>query len=179
MLIRIAPEMFIDARFQCATIKEVRREIFERQKFKTKYQWRSQYRDKIITIETLLQKNVFYKRTCILIDEMIFSGKLNESTARLFDLSFQDRRVAAAAISLKYDVSTTDTNLINFLKQEFEIKNKFPLEIVNEWLTNKLIYCDEKFQSIIDDWNVCSEPPQPASAIRKFEQLSGYKYTGP
>lgn len=60
MLIRVAPDMFIDARFDCVTIDEVKREIFEKQKFKSKYPWRHQFRDKIVTITSRLRGDPRY-----------------------------------------------------------------------------------------------------------------------
>jgi len=47
MLLRIAPQMFLDDTYQCCTIAEVRNEIFQTQKFKNKYPWREKFKDKI------------------------------------------------------------------------------------------------------------------------------------
>jgi len=40
LLIRIAPQMFIDDKFNCFTVREVWEEVFQTQKFRTKYSWR-------------------------------------------------------------------------------------------------------------------------------------------
>ena len=52
MLIRIAPDMFTDERFDCVTVQEVCEEIFRTQRFKTKYPWRSDYKDKIRPVQS-------------------------------------------------------------------------------------------------------------------------------
>ena len=52
MLIRIAPEMFCDDRFECVTIPEVIHELFQTQKFKTSYPWRKEFKSKIKAIRT-------------------------------------------------------------------------------------------------------------------------------
>jgi len=45
MLIRVAPDMFLDSDYECCTIRRVRDELFRTQKFKTKYAWRGDYKD--------------------------------------------------------------------------------------------------------------------------------------
>ncbi len=47
MLIRIAPDMFMLDKFNCVTVHEVRKEILQTQKFKSKYPWRTDFKDKI------------------------------------------------------------------------------------------------------------------------------------
>jgi hypothetical protein len=47
MLIKIAPDMFCDERYECVTIQEVFQEIFRTQKFKMQYPWRTKYKSKI------------------------------------------------------------------------------------------------------------------------------------
>ena len=47
LLIRIAPDMFIDERYECLTIYEVRDEIFRTPRFKSKYSWRIDFKNKI------------------------------------------------------------------------------------------------------------------------------------
>ena len=43
MLLRIAPDMFADKRYECVTIRQVWEEITQTQKFKSKYPWRKDY----------------------------------------------------------------------------------------------------------------------------------------
>lgn len=52
MLLRIVPGMFQDKRYGCVTIKEVYNELFAMQKFKSRYPWRTDYRDKIGPLST-------------------------------------------------------------------------------------------------------------------------------
>ena len=54
MLIRIAPDIFIDERYRCCTINLVRGEIFQNSRFKEKYPWRDDYKDKIKGISAQL-----------------------------------------------------------------------------------------------------------------------------
>ena len=44
MLIRIAPDMFCDDRYECVTIQEMIQEMFRTQKFKMRYPWRTKYK---------------------------------------------------------------------------------------------------------------------------------------
>jgi hypothetical protein len=178
MLIRIAPDMFIDARFDCVTIDEVKREIFEKQKFKSRYPWRLQFRDKIVTITPFLRDDPRYNHRIQLVEKLVFQGTLNRITNRFFDLSYQDRQVASAVITLDCRLSSTDADLVQFLVQQFDKENRYPLEIVNDWLRAKLLSWHDELQAIIEDWVACNEPSQPLAAIEEFEQLTGYKYPG-
>ena len=56
MLIRIAPDMCMDEGFDCVTVQEVCEEIFRTQRFKTKYAWRSDYKNKIRPSRLLKEK---------------------------------------------------------------------------------------------------------------------------
>ena len=44
MLIRIVPDMFMDERFECVTVHDVRKEVFQTQRFKTRYPWRNEFK---------------------------------------------------------------------------------------------------------------------------------------
>ena len=57
MLIRIAPDMFLDDRFECVTIKKVCDEIIQTQKFKTKYPWRIKYKSKLKSLGSTIEKD--------------------------------------------------------------------------------------------------------------------------
>jgi hypothetical protein len=87
MLIRIAPEMFIDDGFGCRTVAEIRDEIFQTQKFKEKYPWRTDYKDKIIPIRIGAQKKAEVEKNYRLISNMIDSGIRNRR-GRYVDLSY-------------------------------------------------------------------------------------------
>ncbi len=52
MLMRIAPEIFCDDRFECVTIRQVINELFQTQRFKTNYPWRKEYKSKIKAMGT-------------------------------------------------------------------------------------------------------------------------------
>jgi hypothetical protein len=112
------------------------------------------------------------------VEKLVFQGTLNRITNRFFDLSYQDRQVASAVITLDCRLSSTDADLVQFLVQQFDKENRYPLEIVNDWLRAKLLSWHDELQAIIEDWVACNEPSQPLAAIEEFEQLTGYKYPG-
>ena len=72
-----------------------------------------------------------------------------------------------------------DDDLNDFVTQEFAGKTISPLAIVNDWISKGLITWDDDLQDILEDWNRCNEHPQPGKEKKRFEKLSGYKYSGP
>lgn len=54
LLLRIAPDMFRDERFQCKTILDVHDEIFRTSKFKTKYPWIKELRARILELSKVM-----------------------------------------------------------------------------------------------------------------------------
>jgi hypothetical protein len=179
MLIRIAPEMFLDARFQCVTLPAVKNEIFRTTRFKTKFQWRDNFKNKIKCVSMLELEEEDYKENYELVNNMINSVIHNENTGRLIDLSRVDKIFAVYAITNGHKVTTGDKNLAAFLEQQFDIENIYPLEILNYWITEKLVNVDESLLLILADWAINEEPPQPQKAIEEFEKITGIKYPGP
>lgn len=179
MLLRIAPDMFTDERFECATIPEVRKEIFQTQKFKTKYPWRTQFKAKIKTLGSQYAQTEQFSLYLEVIKNLIESGSINQRTQKCFNLSRVDQIVAACVLANGYDLTTGDNDLIDFMKQEFSQENIFPLEVVNRWLRKGLIIWNSHFQTIIEDWDKSNENKQPPKAIKEFEKLTGYGYVGP
>lgn len=178
MIIRIAPEMFTDERFECVTIKEARDEIFQTQKFKTKYPWRSQYKKKIVALgKTSVETDEFHLY-CSTIRNLLESGKINQRTQKFFNLSAVDRKIAACVLAHNFNMTTCDSDLIDFIEQEFSIKNTTPLGIINKWLKEGLITWNTNLQIIIEDWDKCGEPAQPSKEIIEFEKLTKVKYLG-
>jgi len=178
MLIRIAPEMFTDERFECVTIKEARDEIFQTQKFKTKYPWRIQYKKNIVAIgKTSVETPEFhlYYNT---IRKLLESGKINQRTQNFFNLSAVDSKFAACVLAHNFDMTTGDNDLIDFIEQEFSKKNTPPLGIINKWLKGGLITWKTNLQIIIEDWDKCGESAQPSKEIIEFEKLTRMKYNG-
>ncbi len=178
MLIRIAPDMFIDEQFECATVKEVHEEVFRTQKFKSKFPWRKNYKSKISPNYALRNNTDDYKLSVDTISQLIDAFAINKKTGRIFDLSKRDKKIAAYAITYKLKISSDDKDLITFLEQEFDIKNKTPLAIVNDWIKKGLITWNDDLQNIMEDWKLNNEPPQPDSEKKKFRKLTGYKYLG-
>jgi len=56
MLIRIAPEMFLNESYDCYTIKEVWEEMFQTTKFKNKYPWRVNFKKNIKILPSTIGK---------------------------------------------------------------------------------------------------------------------------
>ena len=83
MLIRIAPEMFCDDRFECTTVQEVIKELFQTQKFKTSYPWRKEYKSKIKAMGTSEIDNNDFQICLEAIKNIIQIGKINKRTERL------------------------------------------------------------------------------------------------
>ncbi|MDT8318621.1 MAG: hypothetical protein RQ824_11630 [bacterium] len=111
--------MFIDEKFECATIPEVRKELFQNQKFKTKYPWRTEYKSKVKVISALYSKDDKFNIYAISIRKLLEVGTKNEKTQRFFGLSWIDQLVAACVLSNDYEITTGDKDLIDFMKQEF------------------------------------------------------------
>ena len=179
MLIRIAPEMFFDDRFECVTIREVIKELFQTQRFKTSYPWRKEYKSKIKAMGTSEMKKGDFQVCYDIIKNSIQTGKINKRTGRYFNLSRIDQTIAACSIAHNFKLTTVDKDLKDFIKQEFSGQTITPLGIINNWLEKGLIKWDEKMQMVIEDWDACNESPQPRRELKRFEKNTGYKYAGP
>lgn len=179
MLIRIVPDMFSDARYECATINMVYREIFQNPRFRSKYSWREKYKSKIKTLGATVEDAPAVQSRYKIIERLLETdGVINKKTGRSFDLSKTDKKVAACAVSLKYAVSTVEHNLTDFLIQEFEIKVIKPLAVINYWLKKELVEWDDNKQSILEDWANCGEASQRKKDIQQFKELTGRVYPG-
>jgi len=176
MLIRIVPDMFVDAKYGCLTITEVHNEVFQTQKFKNKYPWRTDYKSKIIPNTSLLQKDASFNIAFGVIENKIYDGTINRLTGRYFDLSYVDKSVAAYAINYNLSISTSDNDLMNFLKQEFDIGNRCPLEIINTWLKGEILIWNDGLHKLIKEWVIDEEPEQPRKAKKEFERITGYRF---
>lgn len=91
MVIRVAPDMFVNQRFGCATIPKVYDEIFKKQKFKTKYPWRDQFKNKIVALGTSELTDSLVDTHLSTIEFLVQAGVLNSNTGRLVDLSPTDK----------------------------------------------------------------------------------------
>lgn len=179
MLIRIAPEMFCDDRFECVTIPEVIKELFQTQKFKTSYPWRREYKSKMKAMGISEIEKGDFQLHLQTIRSIIQTGIINDRTGRYFNLSRVDQIIAACSVAHNYKLSTVDNDLNDFIKQEFSGHTITPLGIVNDWLEKKLIKWDKMKQMVIEDWDVCNESPQPRKEVKRFEKYTGCKYAGP
>lgn len=179
MLIRIAPDMFMDDRYECTTIQEVSRELFRTQKFKTKYLWRMKYKSKIKAMGESIAKGDSYNLCFSTIRNLVNVGIKNKRTGRFFNLSNVDQIIAACTIAHNFQLTTVDDDLKDFLIQEFSCNTISPLNMINEWMEKGLLQWSDYLQLIIEDWDKCNEHPQSIKAIKRFEKLSGYPYVGP
>jgi len=111
--------------------------------------------------------------------DLISEDKKNQNTNKYFSLSKVDKQITAQLIELKgFNISTGDQDLIDFLEQEFNIKNIYPLKIVVEWLKSNLIKWNDDIEIILEDWNDKNEKAQPLSAKIELQKITGYNYPG-
>ncbi|MBF0408118.1 MAG: hypothetical protein HQM10_12225 [Candidatus Riflebacteria bacterium] len=178
MLIRLAPDMFVDRKFDCVTSAVVLKEIYQTQRFKDRYPWRNQYKSKIMTNTDLVALGKKFEMTLKAINNMIFSGTFNQKSNKCFDLSGADQTLAALAVSNEFDLCSIDVNLVQFLEQEFDCNNLSPLALYNNWLENKILKYLPEHAKIFTDWKTCREKPQPLSEIQRFNKLTGVSYLG-
>lgn len=175
MLLRIAPEMFLDARFECVTLNVVYHELRKQPRFKSKYPWLSGYLPKVRGLPQTQVETGEYHRNLVAA-RLVSETAVNNRTKRHFDLSRVDTEVAAAVITHEYDVSTAEHNLEDFLAQEFDVINSHPLALVNDWLEGGLIVWGDAQQRVIEDWVVQNERRPPLSEIQRFEKAAKHKY---
>ena len=74
------------------------------------------------------------------------------------------------------EISSTDNDLIVFLKQEFDKDNNSPLALLNTWIKAGLVNWNEESQIFIEDWIKPGEPVQSVNDITEFEKITGYTY---
>jgi len=181
MLIRIAPDMFLDSKYQCVTMNLMRHEIFRNPKFKKKYPWRNDFKAKIQSLPSSATDNDEVNRYFEVINLLIRNITINVKTGRPFDLSYVDQMFLACALTKGYRVSTGDESLTLFALQEFSDKfhgNISPLEITNRWLREGLIEWNDQVHGYVDDWKINNEHPQPPKQIGQFKKLTGRSYPG-
>ena len=181
MLIRIAQEMFIKSEYECCTIRLVREEIFRTQRFKTKYPWRSQFKDKVQSLPLDISDNKEVRRYFDAIDSLIEHGRISEKTGMEFDLSYIDKKLLACALSNGYKISSGDDDMKQFAKQEFggDFKGWIsPLGIVNRWLKKGLIKWDRSLHVHLAEWETYNEHPQPQRQKIQFKKLTKRNYPG-
>jgi hypothetical protein len=157
MVLRIAPDMFTDDRFGCATIPKVHEELFRTQKFKTKYSWRDTFKDNITTLGSSLTGSSEVELQLDSISMLVDTGVENKETGRLVDLSLTDKHVIACASAHGCKISSIDRNLVYFAVEEFELENITPLGLVNQWIEDGLITWDDRLQMIMEDWEKSGE----------------------
>ena len=174
MLLRIAPDMLSDQRFNCVTLQAMRDELLMTQKFKGKYPWRTRYQSNLQTLPASILSSGRFCRTMQVVSAT--ATGVNERTGKRFGLSRTDRIIAACVVAEEYQLSTGDNDLRDYLEQEFEISNVSPLEIINDWLARELMEWDDAKQAVLEDWKRCNEHAQPKKHIRNFEEITGRTY---
>lgn len=174
LVIRITPTMFIDPRFECATLPSVRDEIFSTQKFRHRYPWRDDFKSQIVSLATTAIAAANHEYYLKLVRNLVTAGVTNAETGRYFNLSRVDQSIAAFVIAAGCDISTGDAALAEFLKQEFETANVSALGLVNRWLETGLVTVNANLLAVIKEWR--SEHPQPPNDIAAFERITGLRY---
>lgn len=171
--------MFKDDRFGCFTVQEVREEIFQTSRFKTRYPWRTDYKDKIKSCFLDAGVKESFDIYFSTIDKLVEYGTINNRTGRYFNLSYKDQRIAAYSLATDSQLSTNDWDMRDFIQQQYDRDSISSLALINKWLRKGLLQWNNQFQAIIREWDTNNESPQPREDIRKFEGLSGFKYLGP
>jgi len=181
MLVRIAPDMFLDSKYRCITLNLMRNEIFRNPKFKNKYHWRNEFKAKIQCLPSSVTDNADVNRYFEAISMLIRNITINTKTGRPFDLSYADQRFLACALANGYRISTGDESLALFASQEFGDEfhdNISPLGIINGWMSEELIEWNDQLHTYVADWKINNEHPQPERQMRKFRKLTGRSYPG-
>lgn len=181
MLVRIAPDMFLDSKYRCITLNLMRNEIFRNPKFKNKYPWRNDFKAKIQCLPSSVTDNADVNRYFEAISMLIRNITINTKTVRPFDLSYADQRFLACALANGYRISTGDESLALFASQEFGDEfhgNISPLGIINRWMSEELIEWNDQLHTYVADWKINNEHPQPERQMRKFRKLTGRSYPG-
>lgn len=181
MLIRIAPTMLLEEKYRCCTISQVQKEFLATPKFKVRYPWRNQFRDKVVSLPAEVSGNHEVIRYHEAITCLLDTGVINKRNGKLFDLSSVDRQVLACSLGNGYMISTCDQPLEDFAKEEFrkDFKGSIsPLGVLNFWIKISLIIFSDSIYAVVQDWRVCQEPPQPGRQKRRFELLTNRPYPG-
>jgi hypothetical protein len=181
LLIRIAPEMFIDERYECCTLNEIHEELFKTQRFKQKYPWRSNYKNKIKCLASQRVNDPDVRFYYDIIARLNETERTSIYSGRIFSLSRIDMKLLACALAHGYKLSTGDQGIKDFAYQEFF--NIFEghvsaLEMINLWLRKNLIEWNDELHEYVMDWSRQNEHPQPKEQKKLFENLTGRKYPG-
>jgi hypothetical protein len=181
MLIRIIPTMLVDDKYRCCTISQVQKEFLATPRFKVRYPWRNQFREKVAFLPAEVSDNPEVVRYLEAISCLLATGVINKRDGKLFDLSAVDQQLLACSLGNGYVISTCDQPLEDFAEQEFrkEFKGSIsPLGILNSWIKSGLIILSDSMYAVVLDWRVCQEPPQPGRQKRNFELLTKRPYPG-
>jgi len=179
MLLRIAPDMFSNPQYGCTTTAEVLKELKSNQKFKTKYPWLKNLIPNVCCITNSELKKNGYDSTLSTINILLSTFPLNTNTDKVFDLSRVDRHIIACAAAHGHSITTGEKDIIDFAKQEFEIESISALGVLNKWIKNGLVECNDYLLAIIDDWEKSNEAGQPKDDIVSFQRLTKEFYLGP
>ncbi|MCJ7681573.1 MAG: hypothetical protein MUP70_12665 [Candidatus Aminicenantes bacterium] len=180
MVLQIVPEVLLDIKYNCVTAPEVRDEIYRQQRFKSRYPWRDEYKNRIKSIyfDSRSKEMKTLERTFKAIRNICEAGTINMRTNKYFDLSYGDQRIAAYVLTGDFVLVTTDKGLWDFLEQEFERNVISPLALINVFIKNGLLDWNDECRKVMIDWADNDEPPQPNEDIKSFQKLTGYRYEG-
>lgn len=179
LLIRIAPEMFSDQRYNCYTLREVKEEIFQTQRFRSRYPWRDRYKKEIkpTIIRSGMEKSAeLYSN---IINNKIECGTLNKKNGKLFNLSRTDQKIVSIASASKSVLATDDREIQDFVEQEFDGLCISSLGLLNQWLKEGVLEWSKKFCTIIEEWDRYDEAVQPLKDRRDFKELTKTDFMGP
>jgi len=172
LLLRIAPEMFRDKRYNCVMPEYVYDEFVKKPEFKEKFPWRSQYKQFLKSEITIADacKHPQFKNT---LNSVLHIAKARKNRENIkYGISKKDQEIVSVAIVFNFNFCCADKNLSWFAQDEFDVKVFSPLSMINMWLEDGLIRWDDELQSLLLEWN----RSQPKSQISRFHELTGYDY---
>ena len=167
--------MLSDTTFGCVTTRGVRDEFVKGPpRFRAKYPWRKDMRPFLKHLPSSEAESADVKiqleaiEACLRLDPQ-------------YNLSRVDKGILACALEYGYVIVTEERVMAEFGRRTFPTTYKgdwSALELLNSWIESDLVEWSQALEEILCDWRATGEKPQPASAIERYEKLTGHKYVG-
>ncbi len=173
MLLRIAPNMFEDDKYNCVTVSSVHREIKQSSRFKKKYPWR----DELVKRVKPGLKEVRYDEYRINIEQDKDEYGLSTSDSIIALTAFEnDCRLATHDQDRSNPNRSSLGGLVKCCEESYGIEVVTALDVLNEWVECGVIEVNSELLEILTDWSDTREVAMPKEAARKFEKITGIKF---
>ena len=173
LLLRIAPEMFQDARFGCVLPEYAYQEFIMKPEFKVLFPWRERYKRFLNLGVSILDAQKHPQFPSALKTISLMSRIRPNRYGKYYGLSKKDQEILSVAVAFGYDLCTEDRNLALFARDEFDVRVFSALSLINRWIQDKLITWDDEKQALLADWG---DRKQPKKEVGIFQSLTGYTY---